>query len=196
MLALTKEHGAADLSAMTGMAVGASWDPTQGSSGGVLGWAKRKRGVDLDLLAVVFQGNEPVAFAGLDSLDPLGNGSVVHTGDNQTGAGAGDDEAARVDFGSVPPVYDKIVFVAAAFKNGTSFEKANNVRFTVYDSTGGTDGAVATIPNSLLGNHNAYAVAKAYRENGVWKLQVLGEKGTIRQADKQSLLRFALDKGK
>lgn len=196
MLALTKEVGPADLSSMTGMAVGASWDPTQGSAGGALGWLNRKRGTDLDLLAVIFTGGEPVAFAGLDSLDPLGNGSVTHTGDNQTGAGAGDDEKAHVDFQNIPAVYDKIVFVAAAFKNGSSFEKANNVRFTVYDSTGGSDGAVATIPNSLLGNHNIYAVAKAVRENGTWQLQVLGEKGTIRQGDKQSLLRFALDKGK
>jgi tellurium resistance protein TerZ len=196
MLALTKELGPADVSQMSGMAVGVSWDPTQGSSGGVLGWAKRKKGVDLDLLAVVFQGNDPVAFAGLDSLDPLGNGSLTHTGDNQTGAGAGDDEKAHVDFRSIPQVYDKIVFVAAAFKNGTSFEKANNVRFTVYDSTGGSDGAVATIPNSLLGTHNVYAVAKAVRSASGWQLEVLGEKGTIRQGDKQSLLRFALDKGK
>lgn len=196
MIALTKEMGPADLTGMTNMAVGASWDPSSGASGGVLGWAKRQKGVDLDLIAVLFQGNEPVAFAGLDSLDPLGNGSVTHTGDNQTGRGEGDDEAVNVSFAGVQPVYDKIVFVAAAFKNGTSFEKANNVRFTVYDNSGGSSQAVATIPNSLLGNHNAYAVAKATRNGGSWQLDVLGNKGTVRQGNKQSLLRFALDHGK
>lgn len=193
MVALTKEMGPADLPGITKMAVGVSWDPTAGSAGGALGWINRKRGVDLDLIAVLMQGNEPVAFAGLDSLDPLGNGSVVHSGDNQTGAGAGDDETVDVTFPNVPGAYDKIVFVAAAFKKGTSLEKANNVRFTVYDSSDGRPGEIATIPNSLLGKHNAYAVAKAVRGPAGWQLEVIGKKGTLRQGDKQSLLRFALE---
>lgn len=195
MITLRKEDGPADLAGVAKMGVGVSWDPTSGSSGGVLGWAKRQKGTDLDLIAVLMNGDQPVRLAGLDSLDPLQNGAIVHTGDNQTGKGAGDDEAVEVDFGKVngTPV-TSIVFVAAAFKKGSSFGQARNVSFKVYDGTGGRMDQVADIWPSLLGNHNANAVAKAVKNGDTWQLEVLNEPGTIRQGDEQALLRFAIGK--
>ena len=114
MITLKKEDGAADLAGITKLSVGVSWDPSAGTSGGALGWARRKKGVDLDLIAILMQGAEPVRFAGLDSLDPLGNGSVLHSGDEQTGAAVGDDEPVTVTFGDVPGGIDAIIFVATA----------------------------------------------------------------------------------
>jgi hypothetical protein len=89
MLTLTKEDGPADLDGVTHLSIGVSWDPTAGTSGGVLGVLRRKAGTDLDLIAIAMQGAEPVRLAGLDSLDPLGNRALVHSGDNQTGRGGG-----------------------------------------------------------------------------------------------------------
>ncbi|MEV0252622.1 TerD family protein [Nocardia sp. NPDC050712] len=192
MITLKKEDGAADLAGITKLSVGVSWDPSAGASGGILGIAKRKKGVDLDLIAILMQGSEPVRFAGLDSLDPLGNGSVLHSGDEQTGAAAGDDETVHVTFNDVPSAIDGIIFVAAAFKKGTSFEKANNVSFKIYDATGGGTQQVADIWPSLLGGDNANAIARAFRNGNVWQLEVLDRKGKIKQGDKQALLRFAL----
>lgn len=193
MITLKKEDGAADLAGISKLSVGVSWDPSGGASGGPLGWARRKRGVDLDLIAVLMQGSEPVRFAGLDSLDPLSNGAVLHTGDEQTGAATGDDETVSVTFAEVPDAIDGIIFVAAAFKKGSSFEKANNISFKVYDATGGSAQQVADIWPSLLGNDNANAVARAFRQGGVWQLEVLNRKGKIKQGDKQALLRFAME---
>ncbi|WP_028476893.1 TerD family protein [Nocardia sp. CNY236] len=192
MITLRKEDGAADLAGISELHVGASWDPSSGTSGGALGWARRKRGVDLDLVAILMQGGEPVRFAGLDSLDPLGNGSVVHTGDEQTGAASGDDETVHVKFANVPPVIDAIVFVAAAFKKGSSFEKANNISFRIYDASGGTTQQVADIWPSLLGTDNANAVARAFRNGDQWQLEVLNRQGKVKQGDMQALLRFTL----
>ncbi|WP_336082972.1 TerD family protein [Nocardia sp. SSK8] len=192
MITLKKEDGAADLAGITKMSVGVSWDPSAGSSGGLLGMARRKRGVDLDLIAVLLQGGEPVRFAGLDSLDPIGNSAVLHTGDEQTGAAAGDDETVHVTFADVPPPIDSIVFIAAAFKKGSSFEKANNVSFKIYDATGSDSQPVADIWPSLLGSENANAIARAFRNGPVWQLEVLDRKGKIKQGDRQALLRFAL----
>lgn len=189
-ITLSKSDGANPLDGITTMGVGVSWDPSAGSSGGLLGRLKRERGVDLDLIAVLFVDNEPVRFAGLDSLDPLGNGGVVHSGDAQTGKGAGDDELVNVQFDRLGPV-DRVVYVAAAFKNGSSFEKANNISFKVYDSTGGSTTQVADIWPSLLGTDNANAVAEARKSDSGWTLEVLNRKGKIRQGDKQSILRFA-----
>ncbi|WP_282776664.1 MULTISPECIES: TerD family protein [unclassified Nocardia] len=192
MITLKKEDGAADLAGITKMSVGVSWDPSAGASGGLLGMARRKKGVDLDLVAILMQGGDPVRFAGLDSLDPLGNGAVVHTGDEQTGAASGDDETVHVTFANVPTAIDSIVFVAAAFKKGSSFEKANNISFKIYDATGGTSQQVADIWPSLLGSDNANAIARAFRNGPNWQLEVLDRKGKIKQGDMQALLHFAL----
>lgn len=189
---LAKGDEPAELDGITKLSIGVSWDPSSGTSGGALGWARRKRGVDLDLIAILMQGDEPVRFAGLDSLDPMGNGSVQHTGDEQTGAASGDDETVHVTFADVSPAITSIVFVAAAFKKGTSFDKANNVSFKVYDATGGSSQQVADIWPSLLGQDNACAVARASRNGTRWQLEVLNRKGKIKQGDKQALLRFAM----
>ena len=39
-----------------------------------------------------------------------GNGSVVHTGDNRTGAGDGDDEQTNIDLNNVPASVQRITF--------------------------------------------------------------------------------------
>ncbi|APE33524.1 stress protein [Nocardia mangyaensis] len=192
MITLKKDDDAADLTGITKMSVGVSWDPSAGASGGLLGIARRQKGVDLDLIAILVQGGDPVRFAGLDSLDPLGNGSVLHTGDEQTGAATGDDETVHVTFADVPAGIDSIVFVAAAFKKGSSFIKANNVSFKIYDATGGDTQPVADIWPSLLGAENANAIARAFRNGGSWQLEVLDRKGKVKQGDMQALLRFAI----
>jgi tellurium resistance protein TerZ len=195
VITLKKESGPADLAGVTKLGIGVSWDPTSGASGGALGWAKRKKGVDLDLIAIIMVGNDPVRLAGLDSLDPLQNGAITHSGDNQTGHGAGDDETVEVDFAKVSGTpATSVVFLAAAFKKGTDFTKARNVSFKVYDSTGGSTDQVADIWPSLLGGHNVNAVAKATLVGEVWQLQVLNEPGKIKQGDESSLLRFAIGK--
>ncbi|MFJ6566802.1 TerD family protein [Streptomyces sp. NPDC091292] len=194
MITLKKEDGPADLGGVTHLSIGVSWDPTAGSSGGLMGKLRRKTGTDLDLIAIAMQGADPVRLAGLDSLDPLGNGSLVHSGDNQTGHGDGDDETVIVEFGKVPDNITSIVFVAAAYKKGSAFQKARNISFKVYDATGGTTEQVADIWPSLLTNDNGCAVAKAVRDGASWKLHVINETGKIKQGDEQALMRFAISK--
>jgi tellurium resistance protein TerZ len=191
-ITLTKDDGAADLNGITHLIVGVAWDPSAGTSGGFLGKARKKKGVDLDLIAVLMQGEDPVRFAGLDSLDPLGNGSVKHSGDEQTGAAEGDDETVKVTFADVPPAITSLVFIAAAFKKGSSFDKANNVSFKVYDATGGNSQQVADIWPSLLGADNANAICRAFRNGAHWQLEVLNRQGKIKQGDRQGLIRFAM----
>ncbi|MFI7007459.1 TerD family protein [Streptomyces sp. NPDC050145] len=194
MITLTKEDGPADLDGVTHLSIGVSWDPTSGSSGGVLGALRRKQGTDLDLIAIAMSGNDPVRLAGLDSLDPMGNGSLVHSGDNQTGRGEGDDETVTVEFSRVPQQITSIVFVAAAYKKGSAFNKARNISFKVYDATGGSTQQVADIWPSLLTSDNGCAVAKAIRVGANWKLEVINTTGKIKQGDEHALMRFAVSK--
>lgn len=194
MITLKKEDGPADLDGVTHLSIGVSWDATVGSSGGLIGKLRQKVGSDLDLIAIAMQGADPVRLAGLDSLDPLGNGSLVHSGDNQTGHGDGDDETVIVDLGRVPSNITSIVFIAAAYKKRSAFENARNVSFKVYDSTGGSSQQVAEIWPSLLTKDNGCAVAKAVRSGSSWKLEVINETGKIKQGDEKDLMRFAVSK--
>ena len=194
MITLKKEDGPADLGGGTHLSIGVSWDPTVGSSGGLMGKLRQKAGTDLDLIAIAMQGPEPVRLAGLDSLDPLGNGSLLHSGDNQTGHGDGDDETVTVEFARVPSNITSIVFIAAAYKKRSAFRNARNISFKVYDATGGSVQQVADIWPSLLTDDNGCAVAKAVRDGAGWKLQVINETGKIKQGDERALMRFAVSK--
>ncbi|HEY9437667.1 MAG TPA: TerD family protein [Streptomyces sp.] len=194
MITLKKEDGPADLGGVTHLSIGVSWDPTVGSSGGLMGKLRQKAGTDLDLIAIAMQGPEPVRLAGLDSLDPLGNGSLLHSGDNQTGHGDGDDETVTVEFARVPSNITSIVFIAAAYKKRSAFRNARNISFKVYDATGGSVQQVADIWPSLLTDDNGCAVAKAVRDGSGWKLQVINETGKIKQGDERALMRFAVSK--
>ncbi|MFI0718083.1 TerD family protein [Streptomyces sp. NPDC021224] len=194
MITLKKDDEPADLGGVTHLSIGVSWDPSTGSSGGLMGKIRQKSGTDLDLIAIAMAGAEPVRLAGLDSLDPFGNGALVHSGDNQTGRGDGDDETVTVVLDKVPDAITSIVFVAAAYKKRSAFQNARNVSFKVYDATGGSAQQVADIWPSLLTTDNGCAVAKAVREGTVWKLQVINETGKIKQGDEQALMRFAMSK--
>ncbi|MFG1805143.1 TerD family protein [Streptomyces sp. NPDC049040] len=194
MITLNKEDEPADLGGVTHLSIGVSWDPTAGSSGGLMGKIRQKTGTDLDLIAIAMQGAEPVRLAGLDSSDPFGNGSLVHSGDNQTGRGDGDDETVTVVLDRVPPNITSIVFVAAAYKKRSAFQNARNISFKVYDATGGSAQQVADIWPSLLTTDNGCAVAKATKDGSGWKLQVINETGKIKQGDEQALMRFAMSK--
>jgi stress response protein SCP2 len=194
MITLTKDDEPADLAGVTHLSIGVSWDPTAGASGGVIGKLRRKVGTDLDLIAIAMQGPDPVRFAGLDSLDPLQNRSLLHSGDNQTGRGDGDDETVTVEFERLPSNITAIVFVAAAYKRGSAFQRARNISFKVYDATGGSSQQVADIWPSLLSDHNGCAIAKAMRTGTGWKLQVINETGKIKQGNEQALMRFAVNK--
>ncbi|MFI0940882.1 TerD family protein [Streptomyces sp. NPDC021020] len=194
MITLKKDDEPADLGGVTHLSIGVSWDPSAGSSGGLMGKIRQKSGTDLDLIAIAMAGAEPVRLAGLDSLDPFGNGALVHSGDNQTGRGDGDDETVTVVLDKVPDAITSIVFVAAAYKKRSAFQNARNISFKVYDATGGSAQQVADIWPSLLTTDNGCAVAKATREGSVWKLQVINETGKIKQGDEQALMRFAMSK--
>lgn len=191
MITLTKNTGPADLTGVEVLRVGISWDTSTGMSGGILGRIKERMGSDLDLLAIGMSGASPVRYVGVDNLDPM-RGAVVHSGDNTTGRGDGDDEIIDVTFSRIPPAIDALNFVVAAFKPGSSFARAKNVDFNIYDGTGGQFELVANAMPSLFSSNNIHQVLKASRAGSTWQMEVVEQAGNIRQGDTNSLLRFAM----
>ncbi len=104
------------------------------------------------------------------------NGSVVHTGDNRTGEGDGDDEQIKVDLNNVPANVEKIAFTITIYEaqeRNQNFgqvsrayarivNEANNEELVRFDL--GEDFSIET----------GVVVGELYRHNGEWKFNAIG----------------------
>jgi tellurium resistance protein TerZ len=174
-ISLEKEAGGA-LSRVT---MGLGWDMAK--SKGFFGFGGGKsEAVDLDASVVLFdEANRPVDvvwFRQLKSRD----GSIVHSGDNRTGAGEGDDEQITVDLNAVPASVKSLVFTVNCF-TGQNFASVQNAFCRIINSTNSKE--IARYDLSVQGSHSAQIMAKLYRHNGEWKMHAIGENGVGRTFD-------------
>ncbi|QGZ41260.1 tellurium resistance protein TerZ [Pseudoduganella flava] len=173
-ISLDKEAGAT----LTHVAMGLGWDAVK--SKGFLGFGTKSAEIDLDASCVLFdEANKPVDviwFRQLKSRD----GSIMHSGDNRTGAGDGDDEQISVNLQQVPANVKSIVFTVNSF-TGQSFTQVQNAYCRLLNANNGKE--VARFDLSVQGAHSAQIMAKLYRHNGEWKMHAIGENGTGRTFD-------------
>ncbi len=152
--------------------MGLGWDVAQ--SGGFL---KSLFGggddIDLDASCLVFDENNQLLDAIFyNNLKGL-NGLIVHTGDNRTGAGDGDDEVIKVDLGRLPPAVKNMVFIVSSYQ-GQTFDKIANAYCRVVDETTGKELVKFNISDT--GSHTGLIMAKVYLHNNEWKIHAVGEK--------------------
>jgi tellurium resistance protein TerZ len=173
-ISLEKEAGGA-LSRVT---MGLGWDAIK--KGGFFGFGAKTESVDLDASCVMFdEANRPVDvvwFRQLKSRD----GSIVHTGDNRTGAGEGDDEQIIVDLSRVPANVKSLVFTVNSF-TGQNFSQVENAYCRILNAA--NQQVVARYDLSVQGSHTAQVMAKLYRHNGEWKMHAIGENASGRTFD-------------
>ena len=153
---------------LTKVSVGLGWDTNKydGSS-------------EFDLDASVFLLNESGKVTGSEDFifynnTTGGNGSVVHSGDNLTGDGEGDDEVVHVDLLNVPANIAKVTFTVTihdADGRGQNFGMVSNAFIRVFSESGelirydlGEDFSIET----------ALVVGELYRHNGEWKFAAIG----------------------
>ena len=165
-ISLDKEAG----QTLTRIVMGLGWDVAQKK--GFLGKLSGTASVDLDASCVTFdesgQKVDEIWFSQLKSKD----GSIVHTGDNLTGAGDGDDEQIIVDLSKVPANVKSLVFVVNSF-TGQNFSQIENAFCRIVN--GSNNQEIARYNLSAQGSHNAQIMAKIYRNNGEWKMHAIGE---------------------
>jgi tellurium resistance protein TerZ len=173
-ISLEKEAGGA----LNRVTMGLGWDAIK--SKGFFGFGAKTESVDLDASCVMFdEVNRPVDvvwFRQLKSRD----GSIVHTGDNRTGAGEGDDEQIIVDLAHVPPNVKSLVFTVNSF-TGQNFSQVENAYCRIVNAANQKE--VARYDLSVQGMHTAQIMAKLYRHNGEWKMHAIGENGSGRTFD-------------
>ena len=148
-----------------------------------LGWDTNKNsgGSNFDLDSCVFLIDKNGKAGGIEDFIYYnnlvgGNGSVIHTGDNLTGDGEGDDEQIKVDLLNVPVHVDKIaitVTIHDAIARGQNFGQVSNAFVRVINETNqqevmrydlGEDFSVET----------ALVVCELYRYQGEWKFNAVG----------------------
>jgi tellurium resistance protein TerZ len=155
--------------------MGLGWDPIK--VGGFFGIGAKQVEVDLDASCILFgednKMTDAVWFKQLRSKD----GSIVHTGDNRTGAGEGDDEQIIVGLDQVPAQVKSLVFVVNSF-TGQSFAQIENATCRMVDATSGKE--IARYNLSCQGSHTAQIMAKVYRHEGEWKMHAIGENASGR----------------
>ncbi|MBF0538305.1 MAG: TerD family protein [Nitrospirae bacterium] len=170
-ISLEKEAGGK----LTKVTMGLGWDVRK--SAGFLGFGQKTKQIDLDASCVLFDERgeqvDVVWFKQLKSKD----GSIIHTGDNRTGAGEGDDEQIIVDLTAVPSNVKALMFVVNSF-TGQSFKEIENAFCRIVDQQNGKE--IARFNLSSQGTHTAQVMAKVYRHDGQWKMHAIGENASGR----------------
>jgi stress response protein SCP2/tellurite resistance protein len=145
-----------------------------------LGWNISQQGSNFDLDASAFllgqtgKVNSDQDFVFYNNPSG-GNGSIIYSGDNRTGAGAQDDEQIRIDLNSVPPHIHRVAFTITihdAQMKGQNFGQISDSYVRIFNEQTheellrfnlGRDFTVET----------AIVTAELYRHNGEWKFNAI-----------------------
>lgn len=155
-ISLEKESG----TTLQTVAMGLGWDVGSGPN------------IDLDASCILFDENkqmiDAVWFRQLRSKD----GSVVHSGDNVTGAGDGDDEVITVTLKGVPALVKSLVFTVNSF-TGQKFSRVQNSYCRLINRADNAE--IARFSLAERGDHTAMVMARLYRHNDEWKMHAIGQ---------------------
>lgn len=155
---------------LTKIIVGLGWDVNKYDGGSEF---------DLDTAAFLLGENDKVAcdedFVFYSNTEHK-SGAVIHTGDNRTGEGEGDDEQIKVDLAAVPAEVSKIAFTATIYDADTrhqTFGQVSNAYIRVVNEATGEE-----LVHYDLGEdfdvQTAVVVGELYRYNGEWKFRAVG----------------------
>ncbi|SHH26177.1 TerD family protein [Massilia sp. CF038] len=148
-----------------------------------LGWDTRATdGAGFDLDGAVFLVNAEgkvrsdadfVFYNNLKSTD----GSVVHSGDNTTGAGDGDDETVTIDLTKVPADVEKVIFAVTihdAEARRQNFGMVSKAFVRCVNASGNAE--IARFDLSEDGSTEAAMIfGEVYRAGADWKFKAIGQ---------------------
>ncbi|MDY2737894.1 TerD family protein [Intestinibacter sp.] len=101
----------------------------------------------------------------------------MHTGDNLTGEGEGDDEVILVDLDRIDPKVDKLLFVVNIYdcvRRGQDFGMIQNAYIRITDAKNNSEIARYNLSDDYRGK-TGLLVGLIYRYNGTWKFNAIGE---------------------
>ena len=171
-------------SSLNRIMVGLGWDPVAPAKGGLFGAFKSAPNIDCDASVFMLTDDK---FVNKNDLVYFGNlkspcMSVVHSGDNTTGDGDGDDETIMIELKSIPDRINKLVFVVNIYdcaKRKQDFGMIQNAYIRVVDPKTGAELARYNLSESY-GGLTTLVTGEIYRHNGEWKFGAVGD-GTTDQ---------------
>ncbi len=104
-------------------------------------------------------------------------GSVIHSGDNLTGDGDGDDEVIKVDLNSLPKYAEKIVFcvtIHEANRRMQNFGMVENSYIRVVDDSTKKEIARYDLREDFS-NDIAVIAGEIYKDDSEWKFHAVGD---------------------
>ncbi|MFH9353981.1 TerD family protein [Kitasatospora sp. NPDC017646] len=148
-----------------------------------LGWDVRTTTgaeFDLDASAIVLNADGKVLsnahFVFFNNTSTPDN-TVVHTGDNRTGEGVGDDESINVNLSGLPAEAAKITFPVTIYDGvtrGQNFGQVRNAYIRVVNAAGGAEIARYDLSEDAA-TETAMIFGELYRNNGEWKFRAVGQ---------------------
>lgn len=165
-------------SGLSKILVGLGWDASAPPARGL--FSKKPENVDCD--ASVLMINKLGKLSSVDNVIYFGHlksscGSVIHTGDNLTGDGDGDDEQILVDLSKVPEEIDKLIFVVNIYACETrhqDFGMIKNAFIRVVNTSGNQELLKYNLSENYAGK-TSLILGEIYRNNGEWKFSATGE---------------------
>lgn len=165
-----------DRAGLSSVTVGLGWDASQKKRGL---FSKKEVNIDCDSSAFLLKngilcGKEDIVyFAHLKHS----SGSVIHKGDNLTGAGEGDDEQIVVDLDKVPYDIDRIVFVVNIYKaieRKQHFGMVKNAFIRIVDNRNNSEICRYSLTDDYSGCM-AMIFGEIYKHNNEWKFNAIGQ---------------------
>ena len=103
--------------------------------------------------------------------------TIVHTGDNLTGEGEGDDEQIRVNLAGLTPDVDKIVFPVSIYQGEErrqNFGQVRNAFIRVVNQADNTEIARYDLTEDAA-VETAMVFGELYRHGAEWKFRAVGQ---------------------
>ncbi len=162
--------------------IGLGWDPVGQKRGGLLGGLFGSKAPEIDCDASVLMLDENDKIIKKDNLIYFGNlrsrcGSVLHTGDNLTGEGEGDDEEIIIELNLVPANIHKLLFVVNIYdcvKRNQDFGMVENAYIRVVNLANNEELIRYNLSDDYAGR-TALMVSEIYRHGSDWKFWAIGE---------------------
>ena len=171
-LSLTKE-----VEGLTSVIVGLGWDVAKVQKKGLFGFSTITPNIDCDASAFLInnQGKveDTVYFGSLRSKCR----SVIHTGDNLTGDGDGDDEQLIVNLNNVPAHINEIVFgvnIYNAKSKGQDFGMIENAFMRIVNQSNNQEIAKFNLTENYSGS-TAMIFGSLKKINNQWEFVAVGE---------------------
>ena len=162
--------------------VGLGWDESGASGGKKSFFEKLKATPAIDCDASVFVCDANGKLSGTKDVVYFGNlrhssGSIMHQGDNLTGAGDGDDEQILINLANVPSNFEKLVFVVNIYdckKRNQDFGMIENAFIRLVDADKNEELYRYNLSENYQGM-TAMIFGEIYRYKGEWKFTATGQ---------------------